>query len=74
MVKLQARLSCYRPPLLECSLRLPLAVQPLGNAHEDSDHTAMIAVIHGHFHAETHHTGKVVSAVILSGLPFGDHC
>ena len=33
------------PPLLERSLRLPVAVPFLGKAHEDSDHTAMIAVV-----------------------------
>ena len=33
-------------PLLERSLRLPVAVPFLGKAHEDSDHTAMIAVVH----------------------------
>ena len=32
--------------LLERSLRLPLAVQLLGNAHKESDHMAMIAVVH----------------------------
>ena len=31
------------PPLLERSLRLPVAVPFLGKAHEDSDHTAVIA-------------------------------
>ena len=34
------------PPLLERSLRLPVAVPFLGKAHEDSDHTAVIAVVH----------------------------
>ena len=34
-------------PLLERSLRLPVAVVPfLGKAHEDSDHTAVIAVVY----------------------------
>ena len=33
-------------PLLVHSLRLPVAVPFLGKAHEDSDHTAVIAVIH----------------------------
>ena len=33
-------------PLLERSLRLPVAVPFLGKAHEDSDHTAVIAVVH----------------------------
>ena len=32
--------------LLERSLRLPVAVPFLGKAHEDSDHTAVIAVVH----------------------------
>ena len=34
------------PPLLERSLRLPVAVPFLGKVHEDSDHTAVIAVVH----------------------------
>ena len=33
------------PPLLERSLRLQVAVPFLGKAHEDSDHTAVIAVV-----------------------------
>ena len=33
-------------PLLEHSLRFPLAVQLLEMAHKDSDHMAVIAVIH----------------------------
>ena len=33
-------------PLLERSLRLPVAVPFLGKAHEVSDHTAVIAVVH----------------------------
>ena len=33
-------------PLLERSLRLPVAVPFLGKAHEDSDHAPMIAVVH----------------------------
>ena len=46
VVEIQALLSCRRPPLLERSLRLPVAVPFLGKAHEDSDHTAVIAVVH----------------------------
>ena len=34
------------PPLLQRSLRLLVAVPFLGKAHEDSDHTAVIAVVH----------------------------
>ena len=34
------------PPLLEHSLRLPVAVQPPGKAHKDSDHTTVIGVVH----------------------------
>ena len=34
------------PPLLERSLRLPVAVPFLGKAHEDSDNTAVMAVVH----------------------------
>ena len=58
------------PPLLKRSLQLPVAVPFLGKAHEDFDHTAVIAVVHCHLHAETHHAGAVVSAVIISCLPF----
>ena len=72
VVEIQALLSCRQPPLFERS-RLSLAVQPLGKAHQGSDHTVMIAVVHWRFHAETHHAGKVVSAVIVSCLPFGLH-
>ena len=32
-------------PLHKRSLRLPVAVPFLGKAHEDSDHTAVIAVV-----------------------------
>ena len=62
------------PPLLERSLRLPVAVPFLGKAHEDSDHTPVIAVVHQRLHAETHRAGEVASAVIMSSLPFGRHC
>ena len=34
------------PPLLVRSLRLPVAVTFLAKAHEDSDHMAVIAVVH----------------------------
>ena len=37
--------------------RLPVAVQPSGKAHEDSDHTAVIAVVQWRLHAETHRAG-----------------
>ena len=43
-------------------------------AHKDSDHTAVIAVVHWRLHTKTHRAGKVVSAVIISCLPFGRHC
>ena len=33
------------PPLLERSLRLPVAVPFLGKAHKDSDHTAVIVTL-----------------------------
>ena len=62
------------PPLLERSLRLPVAVPFLAKAHEDSDHMAVIAVVHRRLHAKTHLAGKVVSAVVTSCLPFGRHC
>ena len=62
------------PPLLERSLRLPVAVPFLAKAHEDSDHMAVIAVVHRRLHAKTHRAGKVVSAVVTSCLPFGRHC
>ena len=32
--------------------RLPVAVPFLGKAHEDSDHTAVIAVVHRRLHAK----------------------
>ena len=32
--------------------RLPVAVPFLGKAHEDSDHTAVIAVVHWRLHAK----------------------
>ena len=57
------------PPLLERSLRLPVAVPFLAKAHEDSDHMAVIAVIHWRLHAKTHRAGEVVSAVITLCLP-----
>ena len=62
------------PPLLERSLRLPVAVPFLAKAHEDSDHMAVIAVVHRRLHAKTHRAGKVESAVVTSCLPFGRHC
>ena len=34
-----------------------VAVPFLGKAHEDSDHTAVIAVVHWRLHAETHRAG-----------------
>ena len=34
------------PPLLERFVRQPVAVLFLGKAHEDSDQTAVIAVVH----------------------------
>ena len=37
--------------------RLPVAVPFVGKAHEDSDHTAVIAVVHWRLHAETHRAG-----------------
>ena len=37
--------------------RLPVAVPFLGKAHEDSDRTAVIAVVHWRLHAETHRAG-----------------
>ena len=46
------------------TLSTSLAVQPLGKAHEGSDHTVMIAVIHCRLHAKTQRAGKVVSAII----------
>ena len=51
--------------------RLPVAVPFLGKAHEDSDYTAVIAVVQRRLYTETH---RVVSAVIMSCLPFGRHC
>ena len=57
VVEIWALLSRRWPPLLERSLRLPVAVPFLGKAHEDSDHTAVIAVVHWRLHAETHRAG-----------------
>ena len=36
---------------------LPVAVPFLGKAHEDSDHTAVIAVVHWCLYTETHRAG-----------------
>ena len=41
VVEIQALLLCHRPPLLDRSLRRWLTV-----FHKDSDHTAVIAVVH----------------------------
>ena len=57
VVEIWTFLSRRWPPLLERSLRLPVAVPFLGKAHEDSDHTAVIAVVHWRLHAETHRAG-----------------
>ena len=57
VVEIWTLLSRRWPPLLERSLRLPVAVPFLGKAHEDSDHTAVIAVVHWRLHAETHRAG-----------------
>ena len=43
-----------------------LAVQLLGMEHEDSDHTA----VHRRLHAEPNRAGEVLSAVMISCLPF----
>ena len=42
----------------------------LRRSHKDSDHTAVITVVHWRLHAKTDRAGKVVSAVITSCLPF----
>ena len=57
VVEIWALLSRRWPPLLERSLRLPVAVPFLGKAHEDSDRMAVIAVVHWRLHAETHRAG-----------------
>ena len=57
VVEIGVILSRRRPPLLERSLRLPVAVSFLGKAHEHSDLTAVIAVVHSRLHAETHRAG-----------------
>ena len=44
VVEIQALLLCRRPPLLDRSLRRWLTV--LRRPHKDSDHTAVIAVVH----------------------------
>ena len=46
VVKIQALLLCIWSPLHKRSLRLLLTVQLLGKAHEDSDCTVVIAVVH----------------------------
>ena len=46
VVEIQALFVSPWPPLLERSLRLPVAVPFLAKAHEDSDHMAVIAVVH----------------------------
>ena len=66
VVEIWALLSRHRPPLLECSLRLPVEVQLLGKANKDSDNTTVITVVHWRLHAKTHRAGKVVSAVSVS--------
>ena len=40
---------------------LQVAVPFLGKAHEDSDHTPVIAVVHWRLHAKTHRAGEVAS-------------
>ena len=57
VVEIWTLLSRRWPPLLERSLRLPVAVPFLGKPHEDSDHTVVIAVVHWRLHAETHRAG-----------------
>ena len=39
-------MSAFVSPLARALSRLPVAVPFLGKAHEDSDHTAVIAVVH----------------------------
>ena len=46
VAEIQALLSCRRPPLLDRSLRSLSPVQLLRRPHKDSDHTAVIAVVH----------------------------
>jgi len=48
----------------QCS-SAPLMVQLSGNAHEHSDCTTKIAIVHWHLPTKTHHAGKVVSAAII---------
>ena len=45
VVDIQALLSCRRPPLLDRSSTL-VASTVIRRAHKDSDHTAVIAVVH----------------------------
>ena len=37
-------------------------------------HPNVIAQLNTRLHTETHRAGKVVSALIISCLPFGRHC
>ena len=45
VVEIQVLLSCRRPPLLDRSSTL-VASTVIRRAHKDSDHTAVIAVVH----------------------------
>ena len=73
-VELRALLSSGQQPLLKCPLCFLLAIQLLGNPHEDSGYTAMIAIMQSHIFVKTHPGGKVVSSVITFCLPSGCYC
>ena len=49
-------------------------VELSGKAHEDSDYTAMITIMHWCLHAKTHPGGEVVNAVIICCFPSGHYC
>ena len=68
MVELWVLLSFRWPPSLKHSLRLSFAAQFSGKVHEDSDYTAVNAVVYWHLDAETHPDGEVVSRIYLIPL------
>ena len=68
MVELWVLLSFRWPPSPKRSLRLSFAAQFSGKVHEDSDYTAVNAVVYWHLDAETHPDGEVVSRIYLIPL------
>jgi len=64
--------------LLSCHCQAPawtlVGNTALRKTHEDSNYTAMIAIMHWHLGAETHPGGEVVSTGKNFCLPSGRHC